>query len=113
MFDKSGREPDDPEIGLAPYHGRHQRKFCSICGEKFYSLNLCKRHYIRLKRHNNPLTVIAMPDRKHARLDPQKAAEIRKLREAGFTLKAIADDYDVHLSTVGKITTGVCWRDAS
>ena len=101
-----------PERGLAPYRGPRQRQ-CSICGEKYYALNLCNKHFIRLKRHGSPLICIHNADRKNVRLSPEKVIEIRKLRESGLTIKSIADSYEVHRTTIGKACAGINWKDVA
>lgn len=50
-------------------------------------------------------------DRSNARvLSSVDSARIRQLRSRGWLLRELAARYGVHLSTIGKITTGVNWR---
>jgi len=49
-------------------------------------------------------------DHPRARLTETQVREIRERRSRGETLVAIAADCGVHLSTVGKVTTGKNWR---
>lgn len=44
------------------------------------------------------------------KLTDEDVAMIKKMRGHGVTLKQIAEIYDIQLSTIGKITTGVNWK---
>ena len=106
---------NESTIGLGPYSGPHRCQ-CSVeefgekCGEKVYSLGLCHRHYVRYKRHKNPLICIANKDRKSVKLDETKVREIRRLYKSGATQRSIARDFNVTRSAVQKVTQRKNWR---
>src|SRR5271166_780969 len=109
---KGSNVMNETTIGLGPYSGPRQRK-CSIegCDGKYYMNGLCQKHANRMRRHGSAHVCIANEDRRHVKLSAEKAAEIRALRAAGFTLKVIASSYDeVTYSAVQKAAQGKNWK---
>lgn len=44
-------------------------------------------------------------------LNEDQVKEIRKQRASGVLLRVLAEQYGVHLSTIGKITTNINWKN--
>ncbi len=109
---------ENNEVGLAPYGGGHRqrKRRCSIsgCDKDYFAVGYCQMHRNRVRRHGDPHVVIANENRKHVKLSAEKAAEIRKLYDAGgMSLKLIGDDYGVSASAIYKITSYKNWKNAA
>ena len=97
------------DVGSGPYSGPRRTCLVEGCGEKLHSRGLCNRHYIRYRRHGNPLIVINQDQKKNVRLSDEKVTEIRRMRARGITQKAVAKHFDVDRTTISKIDTGENW----
>ena len=73
----------------------------------------CNPAHLALGTQGENMADMMLRDRRNYKLDPAKVERIRRLRQEGFTHKAIAKQFDVARSTITRALSGEHWEAVS
>jgi HNH endonuclease len=126
---EGGRTPRTPER-IAKWRAtmatkpRKPRAICTIggCEEIVNGYGYCLLHYMRARRHGNPLAepipqqhrALKRGEAQHsAKLTEETVRMIRKRHHAGETLHSLATEFGVSRPTLSDLVTGRTWKHVS